>query len=149
MSRQRRIKPQKSFQPPSARGSRVLVQESLPEGSTNSIHHSEDAAPAPEPVQVAAPKAVKAPAPVEKKAAPAPAPVKAVRAHEADGKFHADDPATPDKNEAWKDANAPASPTWDPEMTKRELLKFLPKDSELTSKSSKEAILKELGKNSG
>jgi outer membrane biosynthesis protein TonB len=76
--------------------------------------------PKPEPKVVAPPVPVAKPAPPAEEAKPKKA-KKAKRAHEDDGTFKADDPATPDVNEAFE---APAEESSDDERARLDALSF-------------------------
>ena len=79
------------------------------------------APPAPEPKVVAPPVPPVPPAPPAEEAKPKKAKKKAKRAHEDDGTFKADDPATPDVNEAFE---APAEESSDDERARLDALSF-------------------------
>jgi len=81
------------------------------------------APPVPEPKVVAPPVPVAKPAPPAEEAKPKKAKKakKAKRAHEDDGTFKADDPATPDVNEAFE---APAEESSDDERARLDALSF-------------------------
>jgi len=94
---------------------------------------------APEPVKVVA-KPVPAPEPVKVavvKHAPVPEPV---RAHDADGHFAKDDPATLAVNEAFV-GGVPVKPEWTPAMTKSELISVARKLGIDTSSMTKAEVL--------
>jgi hypothetical protein len=115
-------------------------------------------APAPE-AETPAVEAPKKAAPKKAVAPPEPTPEPEVeepkRARDDDGHFVPDDPATPEVNEAWEGGKAPTEdeklPTWDSEMTKKELLgvrddliELGKQVDEVTMKDSKKKILKAL-----